>query len=254
MKTALIGHTGFVGSNLSNSFDFTHLFNSQNISEINNEFFDIVICAGVSANKFWANKNADDDLLNIEELLKHLKTIRANKFVLISTIDVYGFSKEVDENSIIDSNNHSYGINRKYFESQILTIFSNVFIIRLPGLFGKGLKKNVIFDLLNDNCLDMINPDSEFQYYNLNNLYSDINCVISNNIKLINLVSEPIKTSDILNLFFPDKKVGLNMVPIAKYDIQSVHSSIWGSDSRYLYDRMSIMDGIKSFVSNYTKL
>jgi nucleoside-diphosphate-sugar epimerase len=254
MKTALIGYTGFVGSNLLNSFKFTHLYNSQNISEIKDEVFDIIICAGVTANKFWANNNASEDLMRINELLDHLRTVKANNFVLISTIDVYGYSQGVDEYSIISNNNHAYGLNRKFFELQVLTLFDNVLTIRLPGLFGRGLKKNVIYDLLNNNCLDMINPESEFQYYNLDNLYSDINLAISSGLKLVNFVSEPIRTSNIINLFFPNKIVGFNMVPTVKYDIQSIHSAIWGNNTRYLYNRDSIMDELRSFVDDYNKI
>ena len=46
---ALIGHTGFVGSNLTNKHTFPALFNSTNIEEMRGGTFDSVVCAGVQA-------------------------------------------------------------------------------------------------------------------------------------------------------------------------------------------------------------
>ena len=51
MSRALIGHTGFVGSNLLNQQSFDDCFNSKNINEIEHKSFEQVICAGVSAVK-----------------------------------------------------------------------------------------------------------------------------------------------------------------------------------------------------------
>src|SRR5579863_8216902 len=91
-KTALIGYTGFVGQNLHFKHKFTNLYNSKNISTIQNQTFDLMICSGIPATKWLANKYPIDDLNNINTLLTHLKTITVTKFILISTIDVYSHS------------------------------------------------------------------------------------------------------------------------------------------------------------------
>lgn len=46
---ALIGHTGFVGSNLREQHEFDVFFNSRNIEEIKGGEFDLLVCAGVNA-------------------------------------------------------------------------------------------------------------------------------------------------------------------------------------------------------------
>ncbi len=45
MKTALIGYTGFVGSNLLHDRSFTRRYRSTNIETIAGEHFDLVVCA-----------------------------------------------------------------------------------------------------------------------------------------------------------------------------------------------------------------
>ena len=175
MRTALIGYTGFVGSNLCEQGTWTNLYNSKNIGEMRGEFFDQVVCAGVSAVKWWANKNPEEDWKNIGSLLNVLRTVRAGKFVLISTIDVYPNPVQVDERSDCESTtNHAYGTHRLKLEKELGELFSDLHVMRLPGLFGRGLKKNVIYDFLNSNCLDAINPESVIQYYYLDNFSKDM--------------------------------------------------------------------------------
>ena len=52
MSSAIIGNTGFVGSNLIRQRHFDAFYNSKNIET---KSFDLVICAGVPAVKWLAN-------------------------------------------------------------------------------------------------------------------------------------------------------------------------------------------------------
>lgn len=146
---ALIGYTGFVGSNLKNQFNFDELYNSKNIKDIRNKKFDVVVCAGVRAQKWYANQNPHEDMEMINQLINDIKTIKCKKFILISTIDVYKVTDNVDENTKIDINGlHPYGYNRYYLENWVESYFENALIVRLPALFGQGLKKNFIYDII----------------------------------------------------------------------------------------------------------
>ncbi|SDJ10920.1 hypothetical protein SAMN04515654_12814 [Halanaerobium congolense] len=145
----LIGYTGFVGGNLDKQIDFDKTYNSSNISEIEGEKFDLLVCAGIKAQKWFANKNPEKDLEDINNLLKHLENVEADKFVLISTIDVYDKSIDINENYKINKDKlEPYGRNRYYAEQWIKNNFDDSLIIRLPALFGEGLKKNFIYDLI----------------------------------------------------------------------------------------------------------
>ena len=54
MKSALIGHTGFVGSNLRQAVQFDVLVNSSNVDELRGRRFGLVVCAG-AARRRWTS-------------------------------------------------------------------------------------------------------------------------------------------------------------------------------------------------------
>lgn len=70
MKTSLVGYTGFVGSNLAGSFKFDNLYNSKNIGEAFESNPDLLVYAGIRAEKFLANKFPEKDMEIIENAKK----------------------------------------------------------------------------------------------------------------------------------------------------------------------------------------
>ena len=151
IMNTLIGYTGFVGSQLDRDREFDHRYRSTDIDLINGRGYDHVVCAGVQAVKWWANQNPEEDWAGIEKLLKALETVHAERFTLISTIDVFNPPRGVNEQSEIErEGHHVYGLHRLMIEEWVTDRFPNVAILRLPGLFGPGLKKNVIFDMMNN--------------------------------------------------------------------------------------------------------
>lgn len=152
IKNALIGYTGFVGANLTEQYQFDKLYNSKNIAEIAGQEIELLICAGVSANKWLANQEPQTDIANIKKLKNHIQKAKIKRFILISTIDVYAIPVAVNEDTIIHpTQQEHYGKHRYQLEQWVASQRShNCYnIIRLPGLFGKHLKKNFIYDILN---------------------------------------------------------------------------------------------------------
>lgn len=150
MTSALIGHSGFVGTNLKAQHQFTDLYNSKNISNITGKSYDVVVCCGIPASMWLANTNPDKDLENIDVLLNLLKTVSAKQFILISSTAVLAKPvKAVNEDTSNFEENLAYGKHRRYAEADIESHFENSLIVRIPALFGLGLKKNLIYDLLN---------------------------------------------------------------------------------------------------------
>lgn len=200
---AIVGYTGFVGSNLLQFYTFDNFYNSKNFEEAKGKHFEEIFFCGIPAVKWFANKNPNEDANVIENIKNILNTITCDKFILISTIDVYTstncFSNEDSQINFLK--NHAYGKNRYLFEKYIEDKFENHFIIRLPALFGKGLKKNIIFDLINNNQVENIPFNSSFQWYSIDRLKNDIDIVINNNVKICNLFTEPIETKEIVYLF-----------------------------------------------------
>ena len=252
MNEALIGHTGFVGSNLARQHDFDMFFNSKNYLDMRGQSFDTIVCAGVSAVKWKANKEPEKDRAGIQALQEVLDTVSANRFVLISTIDVYPVMAGADESfDVLSLPNHAYGTNRFAFERFCQEKFPGCEIIRLPGLFGEGLKKNVIFDLLNDNCLEMINPACSFQYYDLSRLWTDIEIASRAGVKLVNLFTEPIRTVDIIDRFFPGKPVGQSAGAEMHYDLKTRHANLWNRNDGYIDDRDGVLEAMGKMIESY---
>ncbi|MEI6535114.1 MAG: NAD-dependent epimerase/dehydratase family protein [Verrucomicrobiaceae bacterium] len=247
-NTALIGYTGFVGSNLTMQGNYSALFNSGNIPDISEKNFDTIVCAGVQAVKWKANKEPETDWAGIEKLLQPLATVKAARFILLSTIDVYASPNGVTEYVLPTMENHAYGRHRLKVEEFVRDRFANHHIIRLPGLFGPGLKKNVIFDLLHDNCLDAIQPLSSFQYYHLKHLSADLEKMVRENIRVLNLATEPVSTKAILDSFAPEKVVGSNAGAPAHYDFRSNYDALWNCRDGYLYDAPTVLREIGEFM------
>lgn len=243
----LIGKSGFVGSNLKRQLKFDYEFNTQNIK-------DFIMCPNgcdlylscLSATKWKVNKDLEGDIKNIITLIDLLKTKKYNNVFLISTIDVYCDSPfGVDEEYQPNFSSLSYGSNRLFFEHFVKEAlgFNNLYTFRLPALFGMGLKKNIIFDLLNNNQVDKINLNSYYQWYDLSDLYQDM-CYFSNfGSGVYNLFTEPIKTDDLVNKFFPNTN-GCKYHKLVKYDYKTKYS-----DNGYVRDREYCFQRIKEFIN-----
>ncbi len=169
MKKTLIGHTGFVGSNLMEQTAFQACYNSKNIQDIAHTTHDLIVCAGVRAVKWLANQQPEEDLAEIKKLISHLEQVEAKQFVLISTVDVYSDPQNVTERDLPDPDQQEpYGKNRYYLETWVKEHFAHALILRLPGLFGPFLKKNLVYDLLHP-LPAMITPSL---WQHIVNLYS----------------------------------------------------------------------------------
>ena len=147
---ALVGYTGFVGSNIYVSGDFDAVYNSRNIEEAYGTNPDLLVYAGLRAEKYLANNAPKKDMELVYQAEDNITKINPESLVLISTIDVFKNPKGVDEKTEIDTDNlHAYGYNRYQLELWTREKYPDALIIRLPGLFGKNIKKNFIYDYIN---------------------------------------------------------------------------------------------------------
>ena len=202
----LIGSTGLVGSTLKETIDFDYEFNSKNIHT-----FEQVVPDGcelwlscLPATKWLVNKNLKQDMENIMKILTIIKYKTYSRVILISTIDVYSDSPMLcDESYKPNFGGLSYGNNRLMFEYLVDKFLTkdDYKIYRLPALFNNKIKKNVLYDLINDNNVTSINRNSYFQWYNLNNLHKFISETCETERTVFNVFTEPLKTLEIIELF-----------------------------------------------------
>jgi hypothetical protein len=241
---ALIGSTGFVGGHLAKQHRFDLAVHRPNLSLIQGKHFELLVCAGLPAAKWQANANPNLDRENTQVLASTLTTTTARTAVLVSTVDVYQPPIGVDESNPPNlDGKEAYGRNRAWFENAFADHFPNHLILRLPGLVADDLRKNLIFDLAHRRTdqLEKVNPDSEFQFFEMNLLWDVVEKALDLCEPRINITSEPIRAGDISTLF------GLSLTgrsaPI-RYDLRSRWASALGGAAGYTYSRENVLAAI----------
>lgn len=223
-KTALIGYTGFVGSNIYHQMNFDDVYNSKNIKDIEGKSYDLCICAGIKAKKWYANAHPEEDYTDIFNLLNIIEKADIKRFVLISTIDVYTDAINVNEDTIPEINeSNAYGLNRYKAEEWVKTHFNHYHIIRLPALFGKNLKKNFIYDLmnlvpamLNEKVFQdlKIKMADDFKVISENYIFQN-NAYVWNQ-KNENSILNELRNYDMTSLMFTDSNDKLQFYPLSR--------------------------------------
>jgi nucleoside-diphosphate-sugar epimerase len=248
MTRALIGATGFVGSNLLRQTTFDALYHSRNIEEVRGHSFDLVVCAGARAEKWKANQDPEVDRRNLRLLTDNLLQARVKRLVLISTVDVFGTPLGVDEDTPVDLDSATpYGRHRYELE-RVLSAHFDAVVVRLPGLFGPGLRKNVVYDLLHDNQVDRINPAAVYQYYNLDHLWRDLGVVLAHGLKLAHFATEPLATRVVLAEVF-GRALPEVPGPAPAYDLRSRHAGLFGGSGAYLHSGAQVLAELRGFVA-----
>jgi len=250
---ALIGHTGFVGGALAGQTRFDDFYNSANVESIAGRRYELIVCAGARAEKWRINREPEADAAELERLKAALARAEAERLLLISTVDVYRDPVGVDEDSEIDAGALApYGRHRLELERWAAARFPTA-IVRLPGLFGRGLRKNVVYDFLHDNRLEQIHADAVFQFYDLENLWADLELVLRHGLMLVNFATEPVAVRELARDVFGREFRNRPSGPPARYDFRSKHAAVFGGANGYLYDRAAVLASLRKFVAEHTR-
>jgi nucleoside-diphosphate-sugar epimerase len=212
MKILLTGSSGFLGSNLydylnKNNYDLETLNRSngtyicdlsKNSIQIESKYDLVIHTAGLAHVDENSSKHLDINIIGTINLIKSFKVL-PKKFILISTVAVYGlnYGENINENYIPNPKTN-YGLS-KLISENILTIWAksnniNLTILRLPLIFGTpyvgNLKKMAIaikigyyfninggnakrsIVLVEDLCQNIVNISNYNGIYNLTDNYN----------------------------------------------------------------------------------
>ena len=249
---SLVGYSGFVGQNIAVSCKFEGLYNSKNITSAYGTNPELLVYAGVRAEMFLANQNPQQDKALIDQAIENIKKIHPKNLVLISTASVYGEQVYADETTKMKEEQlTAYGSNRLYLEQWVEKEMKHALIVRLPALYGHGIKKNFIYDFIHripalltadnyellctdndrfadyyekqDNgyykcrqlkteekrclmsyfqsagfsSLNFTDSRAKYQFYNLAYLWKHIQIARYNDLKKVNLVTEPVEIAEL---------------------------------------------------------
>ena len=137
----LIGSTGSVGSVVKDKLQTEwgielHCFNRDNLSDISNYDFDVVICTAPSSEKLLTNLNLKNSEEEVESLVSAIQSVKTKHFILIST------------KSILESGNRYSEVHQKVATTVKDYHVGKFTIYIMDTLYGKTLNKGFISDLL----------------------------------------------------------------------------------------------------------
>ncbi|MDT4912893.1 MAG: hypothetical protein QOC66_2021 [Pseudonocardiales bacterium] len=255
MRTALIGHTGFVGSNLAAAHAFTDVYNTGNIAEIRGRSYDLVVSAASRADSHRINQHGAEDRAEIDAYLGVVSTVDIARLVLISTVCIYPGETTPDETTPLSERGLTpYGANRLHMERTLAERFPTL-ALRLPQLYGGNLKKGIVYDLLNEYRTEYIRPDGRFQYYDLRRLWSDTQIALDAGLAALNVATPPLTSARVaaecFGMDIADQVVAGDESPFARMytrDMRTVHADLFGGPPGYLMNEAEELSALRSFV------
>jgi nucleoside-diphosphate-sugar epimerase len=250
MPDALIGHTGFVGGNLAAQHRFDACYHSKTIADIAGRAFDTLVVSGMPAAMWVANRDPAADRAILDGLLGHIRQVRAERVVVMSTVAVYPDPIGVDEDSPIDAAAQTaYGRHRHLLETELAAHFPRVLAVRLPGLFGNALKKNAVYDLLHDNEVHKVNAAAVYQFYNLDRLWADVTTALNAGLTVVNFATEPVSVREVAAAAFDREFTNDPGTPPARYDVRTKHAALFGGAGRYIAGKAAVLADLRAFVA-----
>lgn len=156
MNIGVIGCDGFVGSALCRTISKTQhkliKINRENFNDFVDTTFDILINSATPSKKYWALNNPLKDFHATVGLTADIVyNWHYDKLIHISTVSA---KCQLD---------HPYGIHKYLAEQLVLHNNPHNLVIRLGNLFGQGLTKGIIYDMLHGNPL-FVSSNSRYTF------------------------------------------------------------------------------------------
>lgn len=158
MKIAVVGSSGFVGKALCRNFknyDYEVFeITRKNYDKYKSLEYDVLINTAMPSKRFWALNNPIDDVKEtITKTAELFYEWKYKKFIQISSLSA---KIQLDI---------PYGVHKKAAEV-LVENKSNTLILRLGALYGEGLDKSALFDLIQHNKI-YVDINSEYNYIDI---------------------------------------------------------------------------------------
>lgn len=155
-----------------------------------------------------------------------------------------------EDTEVVTDGLHAYGLNRRRLEEFVQQQFPRHLIVRLPGLVGPGLQKNVVFDLLHDNNLDAVDSRGVFQFYPMVNLWWDVRTALEAGLSLLHLTAEPVEVASVAREGFGRPFTHHLDRPVARYDFRTRHAAVFGGTGAYQYTARESLSAVRSYAQS----
>ncbi len=186
----ILGGKGMLGSDLVKFLgkDFeTTAIDKDNYKDYLGQKFDVLINANGNSRRFWANEHPLEDFeASTVSVYKSFFDFSFKKYIYISSPDVYenpGDPESAKENQNISASHLSHYGFHKYLSERLVEHYAKDYlIIRPASLLGDGLKKGVVYDILNDAAL-FVAAESQIQFISTSEVVNTIQALITGGIK-----------------------------------------------------------------------
>lgn len=297
MKLTLVGNTGFVGRNLTAAAPFDAQYSGDDVHESFGADNGLVVYCGMPCiEEAGVGAEADFAARQFDNITK----MRPERLALISSTAVYPRPSGVYEDTPIAAE-HSVQTGHLALEGWVREAFPEALIVRLPALFGEGMRENFIYDMLmpvpralceaHYNALSLKSPEvavsyqpgpkgayalsaqgeklgalkhffeqndfnarnftdsrSILQFYDLANLWHDIERCLSLGLGLVNFATEPVEAGALYHFLFGEEFENHLAGPPPIWDVRTHFGREFGGHDDYIADRTEVVAGIAKFV------
>jgi nucleoside-diphosphate-sugar epimerase len=189
-EICILGQNGFIGKTVTEYLRQKYIVKDSGPCEV------LVNCAGFAI-MHEAAKNPDK-MREVEDItFSRIKAVSFDRLIHLSSIYI---DASPDDN---------YSIIKRVMENRIVFDYPNTTILRSSSVIGRGLKKNVLFDLMKGNSL-WVTPFSMYNYISSEELAKIIEYFIENPVFDIFTVgaSDSIMVKDIVEMWGRDVVYG----------------------------------------------
>ena len=168
----ILGGNGYVGQAYARlcaarGLPFT-IVTRDNYASLVGASCDVLINANGNSKKFLANREpvAEFDA-SVTSVVRSLADFDAARYVLLSSGDVYPVQdrpEDTREEATLDTRAMSrYGLHKYLAETIVRSVHPAPLVMRMGGFVGPGMRKNAIFDMLNDQPI-WLDRESRLQF------------------------------------------------------------------------------------------
>lgn len=110
----------------------------------------------------------------------------------------------------------------------------------------KELKE--VFLNLGFNALNFTDSRGKFQFYNLKYLWNHIKIALENNIKVLNIATEPVIVSELYEHIMGSSFTNELNKEVPNYDYKTNYYEVFNGKNGYIFDKEFIIEDVKKFV------
>ena len=242
--------------------DFNIILNAiENIKKINPK--ELVLISTIDVYDNPVNVNEDDEFTISKEAYgknrKYLEDWVINNIANYHIIRLPGlYGNNLKKNFIYDVINIIPSMLKKdKFQKLVLKDSSlNDYYYEADNSFYKCRELNLeeknnlknIFKELNFSALNFTDSRGSYQFYNLAYLWDHIEVAIKNNIRILNIATEPITISELYKYLFNREFVNEISNSIANYNFKTKYDYLFNGYNGYLFDKNFVLNDIKEYV------